>query len=146
MAREITKLQSVSLCSNSVGQIVTYLQACPPKKGMPSYELDQRERERIFSDLKNKARSSTDGLNRIDGVSCVPLAGAMYAFPKIEIPSGTTEQEYCLALLQGTGICLVPGGGFGQMPGTRHFARRYFHHCISWKILSGKLRFFTDAT
>ena len=26
-----------------------------------------------------------------------------------------------MALLEETGICVVPGSGFGQMPGTLHF-------------------------
>jgi alanine transaminase len=31
------------------------------------------------------------------------------------------DSEYCLALLEQTGICVVPGSGFGQTPGTLHF-------------------------
>jgi len=27
----------------------------------------------------------------------------------------------CLSLLEETGICVVPGSGFGQRPGTLHF-------------------------
>jgi aspartate/methionine/tyrosine aminotransferase len=45
----------------------------------------------------------------------------MYAFPKITLPPGKTDVDYCLALLEQTGICVVPGTGFGQLPGTAHF-------------------------
>jgi alanine transaminase len=31
------------------------------------------------------------------------------------------DEEYCMALLEETGICVVPGSGFGEMPGTLHF-------------------------
>jgi alanine transaminase len=31
------------------------------------------------------------------------------------------DSAYCLALLEETGICVVPGSGFGQEPGTLHF-------------------------
>jgi aspartate/methionine/tyrosine aminotransferase len=31
------------------------------------------------------------------------------------------DSKYCMALLEETGICVVPGSGFGQMPGTLHF-------------------------
>jgi aspartate/methionine/tyrosine aminotransferase len=31
------------------------------------------------------------------------------------------DSDYCLALLEETGICVVPGSGFGQRPGTLHF-------------------------
>jgi aspartate/methionine/tyrosine aminotransferase len=34
---------------------------------------------------------------------------------------GRTDDAYCLDLLEATGICVVPGSGFGQMPGTHHF-------------------------
>ena len=29
--------------------------------------------------------------------------------------------QYCLELLDATGICVVPGSGFGQEDGTWHF-------------------------
>jgi aspartate/methionine/tyrosine aminotransferase len=45
----------------------------------------------------------------------------MYAYPKITLPPGVTDAEYCLALLEETGICVVPGSGFGQAEGTWHF-------------------------
>ncbi|HRV29923.1 MAG TPA: aminotransferase class I/II, partial [Spirochaetia bacterium] len=44
-----------------------------------------------------------------------------YAFTRIELPTGKTDTEYCMALLEATGICVVPGSGFGQIPGTAHF-------------------------
>jgi alanine transaminase len=31
------------------------------------------------------------------------------------------DNDYCMALLEETGICVVPGSGFGQLPGTMHF-------------------------
>ena len=42
-----------------------------------------------------------------------PPAGAMYAFPSITLPPGRTDFDYALALLEETGICVVPGSGFG---------------------------------
>jgi aspartate/methionine/tyrosine aminotransferase len=45
----------------------------------------------------------------------------MYAFPKIQLPGGRTDEDYCMALLEAEGICVVPGTGFGQIPGTAHF-------------------------
>ena len=57
--------------------------------------------------------------------------GAMYAFPSIQLSAaaiaaaGAKGQApdlfYCLALLEETGICCVPGSGFLQKPGTYHF-------------------------
>ena len=36
--------------------------------------------------LKEKARLVTELLNKIEGVKCNPVQGAMYAFPRITIP------------------------------------------------------------
>ena len=57
--------------------------------------------------------------------------GAMYAFPSIKFPERAIEEAhrrhqppdtmYAFELLESTGICIVPGSGFGQRPGTYHF-------------------------
>ncbi len=118
---EITKLQSISLCANSVGQVVTYLLVRPPRPGDPSHELYKQERGSIVEDLRRKAAVVAKGLNAVEGIECKEVAGAMYAFPRIKLPPGVTDTEYCLALLEETGICVVAGSGFGQAPGTCHF-------------------------
>ena len=118
---EITKLQSISLCANSVGQVLTYLLVRPPQPGDASFTLYEKERSGILDALRRKAAIVADGLNAIDGIECKEAAGAMYAFPRITLPPGVTDSDYCLALLEETGICVVPGAGFGQAPGTWHF-------------------------
>lgn len=55
----------------------------------------------------------------------------MYAFPQIRLPEKAIEAAkkagqapdvfYAFQLLEQTGICIVPGSGFGQRPGTYHF-------------------------
>ena len=45
----------------------------------------------------------------------------MYAFPRITLPPDKSDEDYCMALLEETGICVVPGTGFGQAEGTAHF-------------------------
>jgi aspartate/methionine/tyrosine aminotransferase len=118
---EITKLQSIALCANSVGQIVTWLLVTPPKPGGPSWALYERERREILEALRRKAGMVSKGLDAIEGFRCNEVTGAMYAFPKIALPPGVSDFEYCLALLEQTGICVVDGTGFGQLPGTAHF-------------------------
>jgi aspartate/methionine/tyrosine aminotransferase len=118
---EIEKLQSVALCANSAGQLVTWLMVRPPRPGDPSFPLFDQERRGILDSLKRRAALLEKGLNAIPGIQCNALTGAMYAFPRIALPPGTTDGEYCLALLEETGICVVPGSGFGQLPGTCHF-------------------------
>ena len=72
----------------------------------------------------------TAALNGLEGVECCEPAGAMYLFPSLRLPprflheaSNLKRQPdalYCLLLLQATGICAVPGSGFGQRLGTFH--------------------------
>jgi alanine transaminase len=118
---EITKLQSVALCANVPGQLATYCLVQPPRPGDESHALWKRERDGILAELRDRAAILAKGLNGIPGIQCNVVAGAMYAFPRITLPPGKTDAQYCLALLEETGICVVPGSGFGQLPGTAHF-------------------------
>jgi aspartate/methionine/tyrosine aminotransferase len=117
---ELTKLQSVALCANSAGQIVTFLMVRPPRDGEPSHELYRRERSAVLEALARKAALLERGLDAIPGISCRPVAGAMYAFPSLTLPPGVTDTAYCMALLEETGVCVVDGCGFGQAEGTHH--------------------------
>jgi len=117
---QVTKLQSIGLCANLTGQVATYCMVHPPTAGEPSYESYVAERDGILAELKTRAVLLADGLNKIPGIRCNVVAGAMYAFPSITLPPGRTDEDYCLALLEQTGICVVPGSGFGQVPGTAH--------------------------
>lgn len=70
-------------------------------------------------------------MNKLEGVTCNPTEGAMYVFPKLELPKRALEAAeragvpgdsfYCRQLLERTGIVVVPGTGFHQAPGTLHF-------------------------
>eukprot|EP00183_Erythrolobus_madagascarensis_P001456 CAMPEP_0185847766 /NCGR_PEP_ID=MMETSP1354-20130828/2911_1 /TAXON_ID=708628 /ORGANISM="Erythrolobus madagascarensis, Strain CCMP3276" /LENGTH=518 /DNA_ID=CAMNT_0028548097 /DNA_START=98 /DNA_END=1654 /DNA_ORIENTATION=- len=128
---EVYKLLSMNLSSNVDGQIYVGLMVNPPKMGEPSYELYEQETRGIISSLCRRAQMLTAAFNALEGVSCSAVEGAMYAFPQIELPSGaidaakrlghTPDEYYCLELLDKTGICAVPGSGFGQRDGSFHF-------------------------
>jgi aspartate/methionine/tyrosine aminotransferase len=121
VVEQIEKLQSVSLCSNLPGQVVTYCMVTPPREGEPSYPLYVAERDHIMTELRERAKILAEGLNGIPGIHCTRIAGAMYAFPRVAVPAGKTDDQYCFDLLEATGLCVVPGSGFGQLPGTHHF-------------------------
>merc|ERR1712032_362920 len=65
------------------------------------------------------------------GISCNPIEGAMYAFPKVQMPEAAVKEAknrnmeadvfWCLELVEATGVVTVPGSGFGQETGTYHF-------------------------
>ena len=139
---QILKLQSVSLCSNVTGQITTYCLVSPPKPGQPSYSLFAEERDYILSEMKRRAVILAEGLNSVPGIQCNKVAGAMYAFPRVTLPEGRTDSEYCLSLLEETGICVVPGSGFGQLPGTYHFRTTILPPTDKIKGVVEKLRAF----
>ncbi|KAH9713885.1 Alanine aminotransferase 2 [Citrus sinensis] len=97
---QIYKVASVNLCSNISGQILASLVMSPPK-------------------------TLEDAFNSLEGITCNKAEGAMYLFPRIQLPEKAikaAEAEktvpdafYCRRLLNATGIVLVPGSGFGQV-------------------------------
>ncbi len=128
---ELYKLASLSLCSNTLGQVLVGLQCNPPAPGEPSHARYVAERDAILASLKRRAEALTRGLASLDGASCQPAEGALYAFPTITLPPGAVRAAaaagkapdvfYCLALLDETGVVVVPGSGFEQREGTFHF-------------------------
>jgi alanine transaminase len=128
---QIYKLASVTLCSNTVGQISIGLMVNPPRPGDESYSSYVAQRDGILSSLKRRAQKLVIGLNALQGVSCQQSEGAMYLFPSITLPAGAEDEAakanmmpdtfYCIELLESTGIVTVPGSGFKQKDGTYHF-------------------------
>ncbi|KAB8213231.1 pyridoxal phosphate-dependent transferase [Aspergillus novoparasiticus] len=96
---QIYKLVSIGLCPPVIGQCLLELMVNPPKEG--------------------------------EGVECQEPQGAMYLFPTITVlpkaieaamaENRAADEFYCLRLLDATGVCVVPGPGFGQKENTLHF-------------------------
>jgi len=117
----LTKQASVSLCSNTPGQILTYLLVNPPVVGSKSHQRFSHEKETILRGLYEKASMVREAFQLMDDVDCFGETGAMYLFPRLnKLPEYSTDYDYCLALLEETGICTVNGAGFGQKEGTQH--------------------------
>jgi len=117
----LTKQASVSLCANTAGQVLTYLMVTPPVKGSGSYEQFIQEKNRVINDLRAKATMVKEAFIQMEGVECFGEIGAMYLFPRLnKLPAGKTDFDYCMALLEKTGLCTVNGAGFGQKEGTSH--------------------------
>jgi alanine transaminase len=134
---QLYKLASSELCAGVVGQLMTSLMVDPPSPEGESYALFEKETSGIFNGLKDRAKKLVEGLNKIPGFSCVPAQGAMYAFPRVQVPEkaiekakelGTTPDNlYALSLLNETGICVVPASGFGQAKGRVGFRTTFLH-------------------
>lgn len=125
------KMVSVGLCPTLQGQIGVDCMVRPPRSGEESYPLWKEETDKIHAALRERTRLMAARLNQLPGVSCVDSPGALYLFPKIGLSSKAIETAraagkepdafYALALLDATGICVVPGSGFGQKEGEYHY-------------------------
>ena len=117
----LLKQASVSLCSNTTGQALTYLMVKPPPPDSAPYKQFIEEKEGILRALYEKATMIRAAFQEMEGVECFGRTGAMYLFPRLNLlPQGSTDFDYCMSLLETTGLCTVNGAGFGQQPGTNH--------------------------
>merc|ERR1719456_2081090 len=127
---QIYKQASMTLCSNTHGQLSIGLMVNPPAAGDESYETYVAERDGVLTSLKRRANKLEAALNQLEGVTCNPAEGAMYLFPQIRLPKLAVEAAarakmpadtfYCMELLEQTGIVTVPGAGFKERDGTFH--------------------------
>ncbi len=69
--------------------------------------------------LTRRRNMTVEMLNAIDGITCVKPEGAFYAFPQVDIKND--DNHFISELIKETGVIVVPGSGFGQKPGTKHF-------------------------
>uniref|UniRef100_A0A674NAQ0 alanine transaminase n=1 Tax=Takifugu rubripes TaxID=31033 RepID=A0A674NAQ0_TAKRU len=149
---QLVKLLSVRLCPPVSGQAAMDVIVNPPREHEPSYAQFTKEKNTVLDSLAHKARLTEQILNSVPGIKCNPVQGAMYAFPQIYIPPAAVEEAeslslapdmfYCLKLLEETGICVVPGSGFGQRQGTYHFRMTILPSPDKLQILLQKLKEF----
>ncbi|TGZ58586.1 hypothetical protein CRM22_009560 [Opisthorchis felineus] len=128
---QLYKALSARLCPSVLGQAMLGCIVNPPSENEPSYATFVAERNQVLEDLRRKANLMSTTLNSLPGMSCNTVQGAMYAFPRIQLPPKAilaAEEKgqkpdffYCLRLLEEKGVCVVPGSGFGQQEGTYHF-------------------------
>ena len=85
----------------------------------PSLEGNQDHLTEAMKKLTRRRNLTVEMLNAIPGISCVKPEGAFYAFPKLEMKQ--PDAHFVSELIRETGVVIVPGSGFGQMPGTKHF-------------------------
>jgi len=127
----LQKAISAKLCPTVLGQACMDVVVNHPQPGEPSYDMWLEQRMNNLSSLARRAEMVASRLNSIEGFSCNTVQGAMYAFPQLHLPpklvTAATDAGqfpdvfYAFNLLEETGICVIPGSGFGQLPGTYHF-------------------------
>jgi len=127
----LQKSISAKLCPTVIGQACMDVVVNPPQPGEASYESRNGEVEATLASYAERAKLVAETLNSIEGFKCNTVQGAMYAFPCITLPEKAiaaakeagqpADVFYAFNLLESTGICIIPGSGFGQQPGTFHF-------------------------
>jgi len=153
--QEWFKLASINLCPTVPSQVIMGIMVNPPKPGEPSYEGYFREHGEILASMARRARLITDTFNSMEGVTCQEADGAMYSFPKIDLPPGAVAAAaaagkapdvfYCLELLRATGISTVPGSGFGQKAGTFHIRTTILPQEAKFAEVCAKLKAFHEG-
>ncbi|KFZ02261.1 hypothetical protein V501_09614 [Pseudogymnoascus sp. VKM F-4519 (FW-2642)] len=139
---QIYKFVSISLCAPVIGQCLVELMVNPPNEGEPSYDLYKSERDGIFAGLQSRATALHKAFQAMEGVECGPPQGSMYLFPTITLSQKAIEAAkkdgktpdafYAMKMLEATGVCVVPGAGFGQKEGTLHFRTTFLAPGTEW--------------
>jgi alanine-synthesizing transaminase len=105
----MAKMLRVRLCANHPAQYAI----------RPALDGDQSHIAVMVEKLKSRRDLIVSMLNSIPKVHCFPPQAAFYAFPRLDI--ARSDDEFVKELIMETGVVVVPGSGFGQRPGTRHF-------------------------
>lgn len=77
------------------------------------------EIQKINAKLKRRKDITVEWIDKIPHLSLVSPEAAFYAFPRINLD--IDDNVFAKKLLEQTGVLVVPGSGFGQVPGTAHF-------------------------
>jgi len=148
----LQKSISAKLCPTVIGQACMDVVVNPPVEGEPSFGSFDKEVKDTLASYAERAKMVADTLNSIPGISCNTVQGAMYAFPQIKFPEKAiaaakeagqpADVFYAFHLLEATGICIIPGSGFGQQPGTYHFRTTILPQKEMIKDMLGRLKEF----
>ncbi|KAI1902231.1 hypothetical protein AGOR_G00042580 [Albula goreensis] len=123
-------LFSTLSCPSVIGQIALDIMADPPQPGDPSYPTFSAEVHHNQKTLAHNVRVTQEVLGGLPGVTCQPVMGGFYIFPRLHLPPKAQEQAraagmeadklYCHRLLEEEAVYARPGGHYGQKEGTHH--------------------------
>ena len=149
---QLYKFVSIQLCPPVIGQCLVEMMVNPPKPGDPSHPLYEKEYNSIFEGLRQRANALYDAFCDMEGVECQRPQGSMYLFPRLKVPEkavqaaskeGRSPDEFYVSkMLDATGVCMVPGSGFGQEEGTAHFRTTFLAPGTEWV---GRIRRFHES-
>lgn len=100
----------------ALNKIHYHVMACPSTPAqaavLAGLRADPKERRAMLDEFRTRRALVVRELNRVPGLSCVPPAGAFYAFPKFAWPG--TGADVAGGLLQ-RGLITTPGEAFGSL-------------------------------
>jgi aspartate/methionine/tyrosine aminotransferase len=101
------KITQLTINSNSCTATFTQI------AGIEALRGPQDSVTEMVAEFKKRRDVIVDGLNAIEGVSCIKPLGAFYAFPNVtQLP--VSCQELSDYLLDEGGVALLPGTAFGK--------------------------------
>jgi aspartate aminotransferase len=99
-----------------MGLVLQTIVSCVPpfiqQAGIEAIQGDQSAVAAMLSDYQKRCEFMVDGLNHIDGITCVRPSGALYAFPDIS-GTGMSSNEFAFFALEKASVALLPGNNFG---------------------------------
>ena len=104
LTRSIGRLASGRLCSPTPSQYAV----------RPALEGDRSFLEEFMKEIRKRRDFVVAAANKINGLSCDVPGAAFYVMMKAEHKRARTDEEFVLALLEETGVLVVPGSGFGS--------------------------------
>jgi len=100
-----------------MGLLVSTIVSCVPpfiqRAGIEAITGDQSALVKMKNEYNSRRKILVDGLNSIQGITCIEPDGAIYAFPNIT-GTGMTSDEFAKFALEEAGIALLPGNNFGE--------------------------------
>lgn len=98
-----------NLAVNLFGCTPTFIQAA----GIDALESDQTEAKNMVKEFEKRRDVLVDGLNQIQGVTCLKPMGSFYVFPNVSGVKMDTR-EFAALLLEKYGVALLTGNAFGK--------------------------------
>ncbi|CAB1326366.1 unnamed protein product [Coregonus sp. 'balchen'] len=90
---------------------------CPSSPCLLSHlHQETQETQPIQAMLVHNMNWVPEVLNNISGISCQPMMGGAFVFPRLYLPQGAIEK----AKVKEAGVCVGPGCQYGQKEGTHH--------------------------
>ena len=99
----IGKLASGRLCSPTPAQYAIN----------PALEDCAAFQHEFCDEIKRRRDFAVEKINAIRGLTCLPPAAAFYLMVKVDEPVYRGDEKFVLDMLQGSGVLVVPGSGFG---------------------------------